>query len=88
MSYLLELERVLTREVIPDIEDRLDEIFEQIADEKNASDEQKEEIEELREFKSELENILDDIKSGDIEEDECKEIIAEIREAQNGDEEE
>ncbi|MBN2781876.1 MAG: hypothetical protein JXQ66_01400 [Campylobacterales bacterium] len=88
MSYLLELERVLTREVIPDIEDRLDEIFEQIVDEKNATDEQKDEIEELREFKSELENILDDIKSGDIEEDECKEIIAEIREAQNGDEEE
>jgi hypothetical protein len=87
MSYLIELEDLLTKEVIPDIEDRLDEIFEQIADGKNANDEQKEEIEELREFKSELEEILQDIQSGDIEEDECKEIIDEIREAQTSEDE-
>lgn len=88
MSYLLELEELLTNEVIPDIEDRLDDIFEQIAGEKNANDAQKNEIDELREFKADLEDILEEIKSGEIDEDECKEIIDEIKEAQHGDEEE
>jgi len=47
-----------------------------------ASARAKEEIEELREFKADLQDVLDDIQSGDIEEDECKEIIDDIKEAQ------
>ena len=34
MSYAQKLEELLTKEVIPDIDDRLDEIFETIAGEK------------------------------------------------------
>ncbi|MEO1953889.1 MAG: hypothetical protein ABGW74_04220 [Campylobacterales bacterium] len=82
MSYSLELEELLIKEVIPDIEDRLDEIFEQIASEKDANDEQKEEIEELREFKDDLKDVLEDIQTGEIDEGECKEMIADIKEAQ------
>jgi polyhydroxyalkanoate synthesis regulator phasin len=88
MSYTQKLEELLTKQVIPDIDDALDEIFEQIADEKNANDEQKEEIEELREFKSDLKDLLDDIKSGEIEDEESKEIYNDILEAQQGAEEE
>ena len=88
MSYTQKLEELLTKQVIPDIDDALDEIFEQIADEKNANDEQKEEIEELREFKSDLKDLLDDIASGEIEDDECKEIYEDILEAQQGADEE
>lgn len=88
MSYTQKLEELLINEVIPDIDDALDEIFEQIADEKNANDEQKEEIEELREFKSDLKDLLDDIASGEIEDDECEEIYNDILEAQQGNYEE
>ncbi len=84
MSYTQKLQELLTKQVIPDIDDALDEIFEQIADEKNANDEQREEIEELREFKSDLKDLLDDINSGEIEDEECQEIYKEIIEAQQG----
>jgi hypothetical protein len=87
MSYTQKLEELLTKQVIPDIDDALDEIFEQIADEKNANDEQKEEIEELREFKSDLKDLLEDIASGEIEDEECQEIYKEILDAQQGVEE-
>ncbi len=82
MSYAQKLEALLTKELIPDIDDRLDEIFEEIADEKNANDAQREEIEELREFKDDLKDVLDDIATGEMEEDECKEMIDDILEAQ------
>jgi hypothetical protein len=87
MSYAQQLEELITKSVIPDIDDRLDEIFQEIADNKEAGEEAKEEIEELREFKADLQDVLEDIKSGDIEEDECKELIDDILEAQNGEDE-
>jgi len=87
MSYAQELEELLTKSVIPDLDERLDEIFEEIADNKEASEDAKDEIEELREFKADLQDVLDDIQSGDIEEDECKELINDIKDAQKGDKE-
>ena len=88
MSQAEKLEELLTKSVIPDLDERLDEIFEEIADNKEATEDAKEEIEELREFKSDLQDVLDDIQSGDIDEDECKELIDDILEAQKGSEEE
>jgi len=87
MSYAEKLEELITQSVIPDIDERMDEIFAEIADSKDAREDAKEEIEELREFKADLQDILADIESGDIEEDECKELIDDILEAQKeGDE--
>jgi len=88
MSQAQKLEELLTKSVIPDIDERLDEIFEEIAGNKEASEDAKEEIDELREFKADLQDILTDIQSGDIEEDECEELINDILEAQKGDEKE
>ena len=76
------LEELIIKNVIPDIQDRLDEIFEYIANSKEATQNEKEEIEELREFKNELEDILKDIKNGHISEDEAKEFVDDILEAQ------
>ena len=87
MSQIQKLEELLTKSVIPDIDERLDEIFTEIADNKEASEDAKEEIEELREFKADLKDVLDDIASGDIDEDECKELIGDILDAQKGDDE-
>jgi len=88
MSQAEKLEELLTKSVIPDLNERLDEIFEEIADNKEASEDAKEEIDELREFKDDLQDVLDDIQSGDIDEDECKELIDDILVAQKGNEEE
>lgn len=87
MSNVEKLEELLTKSVIPDIDERLDEIFEEIADNKEASAEAKDEIEELREFKADLQDVLEDIKTGDIDEEEAKELIDDILEAQKGDDE-
>jgi len=84
MSYSGKLEELLTKSVIPDITDRLDEIFEEIAGNKEATQDAKEEIEELREFKSDLEDVLEDIKNGDMDEEEAKELVDDILAAQEG----
>ncbi|QOY53551.1 hypothetical protein HUE87_06380 [Candidatus Sulfurimonas marisnigri] len=88
MSHAQKLEELITKSVIPDLDDRLDEIFAEIADSKEANEDAKEEIEELREFKADLQDVLEDIQSGDIEEEECEELINDILEAQKGSEEE
>ena len=80
MSKTEQLEELITKEVIPDIEDAMDEIFALVAD-KKSSPEDEQELEEYREFKTELEEILMDIQSGEIEDDECGEIIEEIMQA-------
>ncbi|OHD96805.1 MAG: hypothetical protein A3E21_05090 [Sulfurimonas sp. RIFCSPHIGHO2_12_FULL_36_9] len=87
MSYAEQLKELITKSVIPDIDERLDEIFEEISDSKEASADAKDEIEELRDFKADLQDVLEDIANGDIEEDECKELIDDILDAQKGDDE-
>jgi len=87
MSHIQRLEELLTKSVIPDIEERLDEIFEEIAGNKGATQDAKEEVEELREFKADLEDILKDIISGDMDENEAKELVDDILDAQKGEDE-
>ena len=82
MSNAQKLEELLTKSVIPDLDERLDEIFEEIVGNKEATEDAKEEIEELREFKADLQDVLDDIQTGDITEEECLELIKDIEEAQ------
>ena len=88
MSHIKKLQELLTKSVIPDITDRLDEIFEEIAGNKEASDDAKEEIEELREFKADLEDVLEDIQNGDMGEEEAKELVEDILDAQKAHSEE
>ncbi len=88
MSQAQKLEELITKSVIPDLNERLDEIYEEIADNKEASEDAKEEIEELQDFKADLQDVLADITSGDIDEEECEELINDILEAQKGSEEE
>jgi polyhydroxyalkanoate synthesis regulator phasin len=82
MSYIQELEELITNVVIPDVNNELDAIFEEIADNKEATEDSKDEIAELRELKEEFQSILDDIQSGDMDEDESKELVNEIKSIQ------
>ncbi len=83
MLFSQKLEEMIKKSVLPDIEDRMDELYEIIADKKNESiEEAKEELEELIEFRDDLKEILVDIECGEIEEDECEEIYNDILSAQ------
>jgi hypothetical protein len=88
MSQAEKLEELITKSVIPDLNERLDEIYEEIAGSKEATEDAKEEIEELQEFKADLQDVLEDITSGDIDEDECEELVKDILDAQKDTEEE
>jgi predicted transcriptional regulator len=88
MLFSQKLEEMIKQSVLPDIEDRMDELYEIIADKKNESiEEAKEELEELIEFRDDLKEILVDIECGEIEEDECEEILNDIISAQTEEDE-
>ena len=72
------LKNLLELEVIPDLEVAIDELFEQIDKAKNASKEQKADLEELREMRTECFAIVEELKRGELEEDEIEELLAEL----------
>ncbi len=88
MSYLPTLQELITSSVMPDIEDRMDELYAIIADKKNTSlQEAKDELDDLTAFRDDLKEILVDIECNEITEDECKELIEDILEAKQADDE-
>ena len=87
MSIQKELEELIENDVLAEIEDRIDEIFELIAAKKETP-ELKEELKEMQEMKKDFEEILKDISSGEIDDEEAQEIYHEIIEMLEGEEEE
>ncbi len=69
---------LLENDVIPEIESFIDELYEKIAETKNASDEDKAQLEELQDLKKEFGILLEETKNGELDEEECKAIIDEI----------
>lgn len=74
-----ELEELIKNDVLVEIEDYIDELFEIIASKKEDS-RTKEELQNMQEMKSDFEDMLTDLVHGDISEEECREIIEEIHE--------
>ncbi len=72
------LKELIEDVVLLDIEDHIDDIFEEIANDKNASDENSAELKEVHEMRKEFQDILEDIKNDDLDEEECSEIFEEI----------
>ncbi len=87
MSNIQRLEELLKDEVLVEIEDSIDEIFELIAS-NQASDEDKEELEDLKELHLGFKEMLDELQAGEIDEDEALEIINDILEMMNEEDEE
>ncbi len=79
MSIQKELELLIKDEVLVEIEDYIDELFEIIAAKKEDAD-TREELTQMQEMKKDFEEMLVDLVHGDIDDEECKEIIAEIKE--------
>ena len=79
---------LLNNDIIPEIEDVIDGLFELINDAKTATSEVKQELQELQELKTEFKVMLEEAQTGELEEDEAEEILIEIEEMRKEDEEE
>lgn len=86
MSIQKELENLIKDEVLIEIEDYIDELFEIIAAKKE-DDGIKEELKQMQEMKKDFEEMLIDLVHGDIDDEECKEIIQEINDMRNEEDE-
>jgi len=87
MTKTEELIDLLNNDIIPEIEDVIDGLFELINDAKTATDEDKQELKELQELKTEFKMMLEEAMSGELEEDEAAEILEEIEEMRTEEEE-
>ena len=72
------LKELIETVILPDIEDNLDEIFAEIARDKNTSLAQKEEREQMREMRDDFNAILKDIENRELDKQECAELYEEI----------
>lgn len=78
MTSAEKLKNLLELEILPDLEVAIDELFEAIDKSKNASKEQKEDLEELREMRTECFAIIEELNRDELEEDEIEELLAEL----------
>ena len=78
MSYTEKLKNFLELEIIPDLEAAIDELFEAIDKTKNATTEQKEDLEEMREMRTECFSIVEEIKRDEMDEEEAEELLGEL----------
>lgn len=74
-----ELKKLIENQVLPDVEDYIDELFEEIAKNKNASSKDQETLKEMQEMQDEFSELLEDINNNNLEDDECQEILEEIK---------
>ena len=87
MSNSEKLKNFLIQEIIPDLEEAIDEMFSFIEKAKMASIADKEELEGLQEMHSECKDIVLEIEAGDMNDDEATDILAEFIDMKTADEE-
>ena len=76
MTSAEKLKNLLELEIIPDLEAAIDELFAAIDQSKNASKEQKDDLEEMREMRTECFAIVEELKRDELEEDEIEELLS------------
>jgi len=72
------LQNLLENEVIPDLEVAIDELFEAIDKSKNATSQQKADLEEMRDMRTECFGIVEEIKRDELDEEEAEELLSEL----------
>jgi cob(I)alamin adenosyltransferase len=78
MSNADKLKNLLELEIIPDLEVAIDELFAAIDKAKNATKEQKEDLEEMREMRTECFAIVEELGRNELDEEEVDELLAEL----------
>ncbi|SFV71206.1 hypothetical protein MNB_SV-13-1713 [hydrothermal vent metagenome] len=72
------LKNLLEIEIIPDLEIAIDELFLAIDKSKNASKEQREDLEEMRDMRTECFAIVEELGRDELEEEEIEELLSEL----------
>ncbi len=72
-----QLIKLIEDEVLPDLEEYIDVLFEKIAS-KNYLDEDEKNLYDMQEMRDEFKDMLKEVKDGEMEDEECLEIIDEI----------
>jgi len=72
------LQNLLENEIIPDLEVAIDELFAKIDKAKNASSEDKNDLEEMRDMRTECFAMVEEIKRDEMEEEEATELLEEL----------
>ncbi|MDQ7047806.1 MAG: hypothetical protein Q9M39_09455 [Sulfurovum sp.] len=80
------LKKLLEVEIIPDLEVAIDELFAAIDKAKSASTEQKEDLEEMRDMRTECFAIVEELGRDELEADEIDELLAELMDAKTEEE--
>jgi hypothetical protein len=78
MTSAEKLKNLLELEIMPDLEVAIDELFADIDKAKSASKEQKDDLEEMREMRTECFAIIEELGRDELEEDEIEELLAEL----------
>ncbi|MFT7879638.1 MAG: hypothetical protein ABXS91_04505 [Sulfurimonas sp.] len=78
MTSAEKLKNLLELEILPDLEVAIDDLFAEIDKAKNASKEQKADLEELREMRTECFAIVEELNRNELDEDEVEELLAEL----------
>jgi hypothetical protein len=81
------LKNFLILEIIPDLEEAIDEMFSMIEKAKMASIADKEELQDLQEMHSECKDIVTEIELGEMPEAEAEEILKEFIDMKTAEEE-
>ena len=87
MSNSEKLKNFLTQEIIPDLEEAIDEMFSMIEKAKMASIADKEELQDLQEMHTECKEIVGEIEAGEMNDDDAGDILAEFIDMKTADEE-
>ena len=82
MSQAKALIKLLEKEILPELNDYIDDLFEIIASKKDTP-EIKEELQAIQEMKSDFLAMLDEAKNNELDQEECEAIIAEIQQMRN-----
>jgi len=89
MAYIAQLKHLIQNELIPDVEEHIDDIFESIASQKDATPQERAQLEDMQALRDEYKELLKEIQSGDVDEEEAEQLYTELtsmRENDEGDE--
>lgn len=78
MAYIAQLKHLIQNELIPDVEEHIDDIFEAIASQKDASAQERAQLEDMQALRDEYKELLQELQSGEIDEEEAEQLYTEL----------
>jgi len=88
MAYITQLKHLIQSELIPDVEEHIDDIFESIASQKEASPQERAQLEDLQALRDEYKELLNEINNGQLDEEEAEQLYTELTSMRENEEDE